>query len=79
VAAELERWPADALAVDYFLYGALAAAEKAGLPAAVLWHTTFGEFDALNRGLPALNAARAGIGLSPLTTVFEQFRRDRGS
>ena len=75
VAAELEQRPADVLAVDYFLYGALAAAERAGLPTAVLWHTTFGEFDALNVGLPALNAARAGIGLPPLTTVFEQFRR----
>jgi hypothetical protein len=75
VAAELEQRPADALAVDYFLYGALAAAERASLPTAVLWHTTFGEFDALNVGLPALNAARAGIGLPPLTTVFEQFRR----
>jgi MGT family glycosyltransferase len=41
----------------------------------VLWHTTFGEWDALNQGLPALNAARAGIGLPPLTTVFEQYRR----
>ncbi len=75
VAAELEHQPADVLAVDYFLYGALAAAERAGLPTAVLWHTTFGEFDALNVGLPALNAARAGIGLPPLATVFEQFRR----
>lgn len=75
VAAELERRAADVLAVDYFLYGALAAAERACLPTAALWHTTFGEFDALNVGLPALNAARAGIGLPPLTTVFEQFRR----
>ena len=75
VAAELEHRTVDVLAVDYFLYGALAAAERAGLPTAVLWHTTFGEFDALNAGLPALNAARAGIGLPPLTTVFEQFRR----
>jgi UDP:flavonoid glycosyltransferase YjiC (YdhE family) len=75
VTAELEHRPADVLAVDYFLYGALAAAERAGLPTAVLWHTTFGEFDVLNVGLPALNAARAGIGLPALTTVFEQFRR----
>jgi UDP:flavonoid glycosyltransferase YjiC (YdhE family) len=73
--AEMGREPVDALAVDYFLYGALAAAEKAGRPTAALWHTTFGEFDVLNRGLPALNAARAGIGLPPLASVFEQFRR----
>jgi MGT family glycosyltransferase len=75
VAAELDREPADVLVVDYFLYGAVAAAERAGLPTAVLWHTTFGEFEVLDRGLPALNAARAEIGLSPLGTVFEQFRR----
>lgn len=76
VAAEIERHRADALAVDYFLYGALAAAaEKAGMPTAVLWHTTFGEWDVLNQGLPALNAARAEIGLLALDTVFGQYRR----
>jgi len=75
VTAELDRRRTDALAVDYFLYGALAAAEKAGVPTAVLWHTTFGEWDALNRGLPELNAARARTGLPPLSTVFEQYRR----
>jgi MGT family glycosyltransferase len=75
VAAEIERHPADALAADYFLYGALAAAEKARIPTAVLWHTTFGEWEVLNQGLPALNAARAEIGLPPLQSVFEQYRR----
>jgi UDP:flavonoid glycosyltransferase YjiC (YdhE family) len=75
VTAEIERDRADALAVDYFLFGALAGAERAGVPAAALWHTTFGEFDALNQGLPALNAARSTIGLPPLRTVFGQYRR----
>jgi UDP:flavonoid glycosyltransferase YjiC (YdhE family) len=75
VTAEVSRYPTDALAVDYFLYGALAAAEKARIPTAVLWHTTFGEWEVLNQGLPALNAARAQIGLPPLATVFEQYRR----
>jgi MGT family glycosyltransferase len=75
VAAELDRHPADALAIDYFLYGALVAAEKAAKPTAVLWHTTFGEWEALNQGLPALNAARAQSSLPPVTTVFEQYRR----
>lgn len=75
VAAEIERQPTDALAVDYFAYGGLVAAERAGLPTAVLWHTTFGEWDGWNAGLPALNAARAGVGLPPLGTVFEQYRR----
>ncbi|HEY6277085.1 MAG TPA: glycosyltransferase [Streptosporangiaceae bacterium] len=74
-AAEIDREPVDALAVDYFMYGALAAAEKSGRPTAALWHTTFGEFDALNLGLPTFNAARAGLGLPPLASVFEQFRR----
>jgi len=73
--AEIGREAVDALAVDYFLFGALAAAEKSGLPTAALWHTTFGEFDVLNRGLTAFNSARAGIGLPPLASVFEQFRR----
>jgi MGT family glycosyltransferase len=75
VTTELGRHPADALAIDYFLYGALAAAEKAAKPTAVLWHTTFGEWEVLNQGLPALNAARARISLPPLATVFEQYRR----
>ena len=75
VTAELDRHPTDALAIDYFLYGALAAAEKAAKPTAVLWHTTFGEWEALNQGLPALNAARAQSSLPPVTTVFEQYRR----
>ena len=75
VTTELGRHRADALAIDYFLYGALAAAEKAAKPTAVLWHTTFGEWEALNQGLPALNAARAQSSLPPVTTVFEQYRR----
>ena len=75
VTTELGRHRADALAIDYFLYGALAAAEKAAKPTAVLWHTTFGEWEVLNQGLPALNAARSRISLPPLTSVFEQYRR----
>jgi MGT family glycosyltransferase len=75
VTAELARHRADALAIDYFLYGALAAAERAAKPTAVLWHTTFGEWEVLNQGLPALNAARARISLPPLMSVFEQYRR----
>jgi UDP-glucoronosyl and UDP-glucosyl transferase len=52
VSAEIERFDPHALAIDYFLYAALAAAERARIPAAVLWHTTFGEWDVLNQGLP---------------------------
>src|SRR5262249_12873225 len=36
---EIERWGPDALAVDFMLFGALAGAEKAGLPTAALMHT----------------------------------------
>jgi MGT family glycosyltransferase len=34
--AELERWPADALVIDTALFGAMVAAEKSGLPTALL-------------------------------------------
>jgi MGT family glycosyltransferase len=42
---ELETEPADAIGVDLFLFGAMAAAERSGLPSAVLWHTTFSRPD----------------------------------
>lgn len=41
VLAELDRYPADALAVDFLLFGGLAAAERSGLPAAALWHSVY--------------------------------------
>lgn len=72
---ELEREPADALLVDYFVPGALVAAERVGVPTAALWHTTFGEWSALNRGLPALNEARTRLGLPALNDVYQQYRR----
>jgi UDP:flavonoid glycosyltransferase YjiC (YdhE family) len=106
VLAELDRHRADAVAVDCMLFGALAAAERSGLPSAALYHTIyspptldvppFGRGFGLpknwrdrlwqsafrgvaarlwKKGLPAFNAARAGIGLPPLSRVFEQFDR----
>jgi MGT family glycosyltransferase len=106
VTAALDRHPTDALVVDFVLFGAQAAAEAAGLPTAVLWHTVFNRPDygtpadgagfALakgrpgrlrdrvfkaaearlwHKGLPALNGARAELGLSPLRSVFEQCDR----
>lgn len=106
VLAEVDRHGPDAVAADCFLFGALAAAERSGLPSAALWHTVYTRSDwdtpadglglplargwpgklrdrALkmveaslwNKGLPALNAARAGLGLDPLDTVFEQWDR----
>jgi len=38
---ELERRPADAVASDYLLLGPLAAAERAGVPAAALFHQIY--------------------------------------
>jgi MGT family glycosyltransferase len=106
VLAELERKPADAIAIDFMLYGAHAAAERSGLPSAVLYHTVYApptvevppfgpglplprseedrrahrdaraqRLEGWNLGLPALNAARADIGLLALGSVFEQFER----
>ena len=37
----LESFPADALAIDYLLFGALIGAEKSGLPTATLMHTPY--------------------------------------
>jgi MGT family glycosyltransferase len=106
VLAEVDRHGPDAVAADCFLFGALAAAERSGLPSAALWHTVYARSDwdtpadgmglplarawpgklrdrafkmvearLWNKGLPALNAARAGLGLDPLDTVFEQWDR----
>ena len=41
VLGELDRPPADALVVDFMLAGAIAAAERAGLPTAALMHTVY--------------------------------------
>lgn len=41
VLSELERAPVDALVVDFMLAGAVAAAERAGLPTAALMHTVY--------------------------------------
>jgi UDP:flavonoid glycosyltransferase YjiC (YdhE family) len=106
VLAELHRRPADAVAVDWMLFGAAAAAEHSGLPAAVLWHSVYASPEVAvppfglgfrapkgtagrlrdraaravlrtmwDKGLPDLNAARAGIGLDPLRSVYGQLDR----
>ncbi len=41
VLAEVDRLEPDAIAVDYMLLGAIAAAERSGLPAAVVWHCNY--------------------------------------
>jgi UDP:flavonoid glycosyltransferase YjiC (YdhE family) len=75
VEAELDRHPVHALAVDYWLFGALAVAEKSGLPTAVLRHTGYAPGSWWNEGLSRLNTVRAGLGLRPVGSVFEQYLR----
>ncbi|MGO9976843.1 MAG: glycosyltransferase [Solirubrobacteraceae bacterium] len=106
VLATLDRDPADVVAADFMLFGALAAAERSGCRSVALFHTVYappsvsvppflsgfglsadaaggareeavrGVMSALwNEGLPALNDARAGLGLEPLGDVLEQFDR----
>lgn len=106
VLEELGREPADALAINRTLYGAMLAAEKARLPYAVLMsgiyevphpgvppiglglmpmHGPLGRVRDValgrllrylyGRGLPALNAARAQLGLDLLGHPWQQFDR----
>ena len=72
---ELERCPTDAVAVDFFLLGGLAAAERAGVATAVLWHTVYAPGTWWNGGLESFNRTRARLGLSPLASVFDQYDR----
>ncbi len=79
---ELEREPADALVVDCMLLGALAAAERSGLPTAVLVHFFYAPSVAGDWGhgwdgtRPLLNPARETLGLPLLepdgTTLLDQ-------
>lgn len=76
----LERRTADVVAFDYVLFGSLFAAEKAGIPAAMLIHTVY-PFPA--PGLPPygmgwtpmggpLGRLREGVGRSIFRQVFER-------
>jgi MGT family glycosyltransferase len=71
VLATLERRPADVVAFDFTLAGALFAAEKAALPAGMLIHTTF-PFPA--PGLPPFGMGWAPMG-GPLGRLREQVGR----
>jgi MGT family glycosyltransferase len=78
VLASVDREPVDAIVIDYFAFGAAAAAERLDLPSAILWHTTYGEWTSWDdAGLPAINAARAGLGLPPDHSVYAAYRRAR--
>src|SRR5215470_1961069 len=57
VLAEIDRFRPDALAIDYMVFGALVAAEKSGLPAATLMHTTY--------SMPLEGVPPFGLGLRP--------------
>jgi MGT family glycosyltransferase len=71
----LERHSIDLIATDHQLFGGLFAAEKAGIPSAILFHTiSFIRSMPTHwaRGmLPALNEQRARFGLPPLGTLVE--------
>jgi UDP:flavonoid glycosyltransferase YjiC (YdhE family) len=58
VLAALDRRPADVVAYDFLLFGARFAAEKAGVPAAMLIHTIY--------PFPAPGLPPYGMGWSPL-------------
>jgi UDP:flavonoid glycosyltransferase YjiC (YdhE family) len=58
VLAALDRRPADVVAYDFLLFGARFAAEKAGVPAAMLIHTI--------SPFPAPGLPPSGMGWSPL-------------
>lgn len=76
VIAEVEREQTDAIVIDYFAYGAAIAAERLGIPAAILWHTTPVESDMFNAmGLPTINAVRAEFGLPPDTSIYSAYHR----
>jgi len=59
VLATLERRPADVVAFDFLLFGALFAAEKAAVPAAMLVHTVY--------PFPAPGLPPYGMGWAPMT------------
>lgn len=85
-AAAIEEFKPDAVLTDTDLFGAIIAAEEAGLPSAALvpniWMAaTPGTKDPLSlkvikrvvkSGLPDLNAARAERGLPPLAEFYDQ-------
>jgi UDP:flavonoid glycosyltransferase YjiC (YdhE family) len=76
VAEELASQPADVLVADCMLFGAISAGEAARIPTVSLFHGAFALFrrgplfDLLTAQLPALNALRVELGLSPVERIF---------
>jgi UDP:flavonoid glycosyltransferase YjiC (YdhE family) len=62
----LDRWPAEAIVSDVMLVGAVAAADRAGVPAFVLVHCPY--------PLPAAGAPPLGTGLRPGRTALGRAR-----
>lgn len=75
VLAAVANEPVDVIVIDYFAFGAAAAAEKLGIPSVILWHTAFGEWESFNLGLGDLNAARTGLGLTADNSVYDAYHR----
>ena len=70
---------ADALVVDCMMFAALAAAEVAGLPAAVLVHSAPGALFRPNAAMgdqfvPELNALRTALGLTSVDRAWDAWR-----
>ncbi|TMG13971.1 MAG: hypothetical protein E6I00_01485 [Chloroflexi bacterium] len=73
--SELSREPADAVVVDFMLWGALASAERSGIATAAYVHTLYqvnreGGAGAIwdERDLAAVNQTRRAMGLVPIVT-----------
>ena len=70
VLSTLERRPADVMAFDYVLFGSLFAAEKAGVPAAMLIHTVY--------PFPAPGLPPYGMGWTPMGGPLGRLREGVG-
>lgn len=70
VLATLERRPADVVAFDFVLFGALFAAEKAAVPAAMLIHTIY--------PFPAPGLSPYGMGWAPMAGPLGRVREGVG-
>jgi UDP:flavonoid glycosyltransferase YjiC (YdhE family) len=70
VLATLERRPSDVVAFDFSLFGALFAAEKAALPAAMLIHTVY--------PFPAPGLPPYGMGWTPMAGPVGRLREGVG-
>lgn len=75
----IERVRPDALVVDCLLAGALAAAERSGLPAAALFHLLYQPFveggfaRQWSAWMPTINETRRLVGLAPVESAVDLF------